>query len=179
MGTKNFSVVVAIFLISFISGCDPAYQFCDDMATSARVPDIFTLGPLQETYNRGDVVILRGSIANISPYFAEPNVNLLEVTGVDTAWLSVGATELFDGNTVHYINGSKRDGAANWYNMPYSQTGDVYEFEVKITLDRIGVYRFYASYAIQIIGQECNKYVIDTNIAGANVEGMIEFEVIE
>ena len=179
MGTKTFKLLVFAVLIVFISGCDPAKQFCDDMATFARVPDLLTLEPHQNTYYIGDVITLKGSIANKSPYFAIPNVNLLDVTGVDTAWLIGGATELFDENSINYIKGSKREGASNWYNMPYSGISDAYEFEIEITLNRTGAYSFHSSYQIDIIGEDCNNYAIDTNIAGANEESKIIFEVLE
>lgn len=159
--------------------CDPEKQFYDDMGTFARVSDIFILEPLQDTYQKGDVVTFKGSIANMSPYFAEPNVNLFEVTGVDTAWLIGGATALFDDNSIYYIKGSKREGASNWYNMPYSEIGDEYEYEVKITLNRTGAYSFHSSYLIDIIGEGCNTYNFATNIAGANADNRIEFQVLE
>ncbi|MCG2429993.1 MULTISPECIES: hypothetical protein [Aequorivita] len=178
MGIKIHYLAIAILFFGVLS-CDPPREFCDDMGTFARVSDIFILEPLQDTYHKGDVVTLKGSIANISPYFAEPNVNLLEVTGVDTAWLIGGATALFDDNSINYIKGSKREGASNWYNMPYSEIGDKYEFEVNITLNRTGTYNFHSSYLIDIIGEGCNTYNFDTNIAGANADSRIEFEVLE
>ena len=61
----------------------------------------------------------------------------------------------------------------------YKLIGDKYEFEVKITLNRTGAYNFHSSYLIDIIGEGCNTYNFATNIAGANADSRIEFEVLE
>ncbi len=177
MGTKIFSTVVAILLIGFISGCDPEKQFCDDMGTFARVPDLIILEPLQDTYNKGDVVTLKTSIANISPYFAEPNVNLLEVTGVDNALL-ISHDELYQGNDLEFIKGSQGR-ISNWFNMPYNPNTDRYEFELIIALNRTGTYNFITGELIDINGEDCKTYNIDTNIVGANEDSRIVFEVLE
>lgn len=177
MGTKNISVVVAIVLTGFILGCDPPREFCDDMATFARVPDLIILEPLQDTYNKGDVITLKTSIANISPYFAEPNVNLLEVTGLQNALL-VSNNRLYEGNGLEFLTGSQGR-ISNWFNMPYNPETDRYEFELKMTLNRVGNYNFITAEFIDIIGEDCNRYRIETNIAGANADSRIEFEVLE
>ncbi len=176
MGIKIQYLAIAILLFGVL-GCDPAREFCDDIGTSARVPDIFILAPLQEAYNKGDVVTLKGSIANISPYFAEPNVNLFEVTEKENA-LFVGNDELYEGNALEFIEGSQGN-HSNWFNMPYNPDTDRYEFELKIILNRTGPYNFITAELIDINGEDCNRYQINTNIAGATVDNRIIFEVLE
>ena len=93
MGTKTFKLLVFAVLIVFISGCDPAKQFCDDMATFARVPDLLTLEPHQNTYYIGDVITLKGSIANKSPLVTScssisfPKVSELSQIGPTTSYV--------------------------------------------------------------------------------------------
>lgn len=177
MGTRAINKLIGGFVLFLAAACDPAYQFCDDIGTSARIPDIFILEPFQDTYNRGDVVTLKGSIANISPFFAEPNVNLMETTGVQNALL-ISNDALYEGNGLEFIKGSQGRNS-NWFNMPYNPDTDRYEFEVNITLNKTGSYNFITAEMIDVNGGKCNLYRIDTNIAGANAEGKIVFEVVE
>lgn len=175
MGTKIVTILIAFI---FIASCDPPRQFCDDIGTFARVPDLITLEPLQDTYHKGDVVTLKGSIANISPYFAESNVNLMEATGLQSALLIGGSETLFESNDLNFIKGSHGE-MSNWYIMPYNPENESYEFEIKITLNHIGRYNFFSGYQIDIIGEDCKNYRIKTNITGDNEEDMIIFDVLE
>lgn len=178
MGIRTRNILIAGFVLFLAAACDPPTQFCDDIGTFAVVPDIFTIEPLQDTYNKGDVVTLKGSIANISHYFSEPTVNLFEITRQEKASLMGGDSTLFESNFLNFMKGSQGE-YPNWFNMPYNPETDRYEFELKITLERTGAYNFSTYERIDIIGEGCDKFTIDTNIAGANEDRRIVFEVLE
>lgn len=65
--------------------------------------------------------------------------------------------------------------------MPYNPVTGEYELEVKIKLNKTGLYSQEAATHIYVYipgNGICNKFILDTNIVGMNQYGNIEFEVL-
>jgi len=84
---------------------------------------------------------------------------------------------LFNGNGLTFVAGNQGE-ESNWLNMPYNTDTQSYEVELVVTLNRVGGYSFITDDSVHFIGENCNRFRLDTNIAWS-VYGIIGFEVLE
>lgn len=172
---KIMYVLGSFLLLNLLFNCDPPREFCDDMGSQAQVDDLVILTPLQATYQQGDEVVLKLFISADESYFGG---NIYERTGDETAVLMLGSSVLFTNNELSFIKGSQGT-YPNWFNMPYNPITGEYQLEVKIKLNRTGIYTQSANLYMRIVGNSyCDTFLLDTNISGDNEEGNIEFEVL-
>jgi len=163
----------AFLLLTILTGCPIDEDDCNDLGRTIEVPNLIKIVPLQDTYQKGDVVVFKIAIENIFE-----GINLFNETGDSVAWVILGSNQLFTQNELTFIKGSQGE-ASNWFNMPFDGSIEKYELEIKVKLNKIGQYSFFTGDDIDFIGNECNRYRISTNIAGMNSERKIEFEVLE
>ncbi|QFG52907.1 hypothetical protein [Chryseobacterium sp.] len=175
MATKFLKVFFAALILSMLQSCPGIEEECNDF--SVPVPDLITITPLKPTYNQGEEIIYKLTIPAQNDYFGS-SINLYEKTGDTNSWYTASSTYLFDGNTVVYLKGSKRNGAENWHNVAYNSSNGNYELEIKVKLNKIGNYSMFAEDMIDFQGSpKCNRYGIKTNILGMNSDRRIEFTV--
>lgn len=165
----NISLVVCLFFL--LTAC-PGEEDCFDMGSTTRVNDLIQLTPEQTEYNQGDLVTLNLTIPATNSYFGN-ELNLFQETGDDLARLRLGSFDLFTDNELNFIIGSQAD--YRFY-MPYNSDNDTYELTLEITLNKVGYYSFVTDETIEIIGNGCDRYIIDTNILWQG-DAIIEFTV--
>ncbi len=165
----NIGLVVCLFLL--LTAC-PGEEDCFDMGSTIRVNDLIQLTPEQTEYNQGDVVTLSLTIPATNSYFGN-ELNLFQETADDLARLRLGSFDLFTDNELNFIIGSQAD---NRFYMPYNSDNDTYKLILEITLNKVGNYSFVTDETIEIIGNGCDKYIIDTNIVWQG-DAIIEFTV--
>ena len=167
----------AALVLSMLQSCPIGEEVCDDMGSSAYIGDLITITPLKSTYAQGEEVIYKLNVPSENNYFGN-SLNLYQKTGVTNAWYIASSTFLFEGNTVAYLKGSKRDGADNWHNVTYNPSNGLYELQIKVKLNKTGNYSLYADDRVDFLGEDnCNKNFIYTNIQGKNANNSIEFTV--
>ena len=167
----------ALILMLILMSCPGNETDCFDFGSTAEVPDLIQLTPAEQTtYTAGDEMVLKVSVPATNTYYGIEK-NLYALTGDNSARLIVGFTQPFIDNQLTFIKGSQSE-HPNWFNMPYNAQTDMYELEVKITLNRIGDYSFTRIGDINIQGGEyCNRFRIDTNVNWFITNGKIEFTV--
>jgi hypothetical protein len=163
----------ALILMLILTSC-PGVEDCNDLNSITRVDDLILLTPEQSTYSQGDVVTLSLTIPATNTYFGNER-NLFLETGDDFARLALTFNQLFIDNQIDIIKGNQANSINRFY-MPYNPENDSYELEVKITLNRVGNYSFVTDDTIEIIGNGCNRFIIDTNVLWSG-DAIIEFTV--
>ncbi len=178
MGTKYFKIFFAVLIISVLQSCPSiGEEVCDGKEASATIPDLITITPLKQIYNQGEEITYQLIIPSQNNYFGNP-VNLYQKTGTTDGWYIASATQLFDGNNITYVKGSKRNGAENWHNVTYNPANGNYELEIKVKLNKAGNYSLFADDRIDFLGSDqCNRNFIYTNIQGKNADNKIVFKV--
>lgn len=178
MNTKYLKIFFVVLLLSILQSCpEVGEEICDDKERSATIHDLITITPIKPIYNQGEEITYQLTIPSQNNYFGNP-VNLYEKTGTANGWYIASATQLFEGNNITYMKGSKKNGAENWYNVTYNSANGNYELEIKVKLDKAGSYSLFADDRIDFIGSEkCNRNFIYTNIKGKNADNKIEFKV--
>ncbi len=148
----------------------------------AEVSDLIMIEPLQETYQKGDELILRCSVPAVNNYFGE-EINLHEETQANSALLTLAQMieyiRIFEsGNELHFIKGMQGE-YPNWMKLAYNPGNANYELEIVIKLNTIGEYgiRNYSKIELQD-NSNCNRYRLDSSIVGA-VNKEIHFTVVE
>jgi hypothetical protein len=176
MVTKFLKITGLFLLMTTLTGCPGGDDDCFDYGATVRVDNLLKLSPLQATYNQGQIVTFKILIPATNTYFGE-ELNLFEKTNDYEAFLLTSYSALFTGNELTFIKGSQGS-EINWFNVPYNNITNMYEFEVNIKLNRIGSYVLYTNDYLTFQGStKCNRYRLDTNIEGWNSEGKIEFNV--
>lgn len=123
--------------VLLLYGC-PEENDCDDLGRISRVDNLIRLTPVQTQYRQGDVITLSVEIPAINEYFGS-TVNLLEQTGNSNARLSLSTTELQIGNELMFISGYQ-EREINWFGLRFNNNTGMYELEIQIKLNRIGMY---------------------------------------
>ena len=170
---RAIRIIIGLTVLLTLTSC-PDVEDCKKVNSITRVDDLILLTPEQSTYSQGDVVILSLTIPATNTYFGNER-NLFLETGDDFARLALTFNQLFIDNSINIVKGSQGQ-FANWFNMPYNPENDSYELEVIITLNRVGSYSFVTDDSIEIIGNGCNRYRIDTNVLWSG-DAIIEFTV--
>jgi hypothetical protein len=171
---RKFTFLIVITLLIFlITGC-PGEEDCFDLGSTTRENDLINLLPEQTEYNQGDLVILSLNLPSTNSYFGN-ELDLFQETGDDLARLRLGSFDLFTDNEVDFITGSQAD---NRFFMPYNYDNNTYELKIEIILNKAGNYSFVTDETIEIIGNGCDRYIIDTNISWQG-DAVIEFSVNE
>jgi hypothetical protein len=168
---KKLLLLVAILLLY---GC-PGNDDCDDIRSIARVDNLIKLTPVQTQYRQGDVITLYVQIPAINDYFGS-TTNLLEQTGNSNAKLSLSTAELQNGNELMFISGYQ-EREINWFGLRFNNNTGRYELEIQIKLNRIGMYDIPTLDTIFFKGENCNRFLIDTNIEWTTF-GQVTFEVV-
>lgn len=178
MAIKTIKFLGLFLLLTTLTGCPGGDQGdCFDYGSSARVDNLITLTPLQSVYNQGDIITIKTEIPAANTYFGEP-LNLFDQTNDYQARLVTTSKYLFPDNQVTYVKGSIEAYEGGWSNVSYNNTTGNYELEIIIQLNKVGNYSFSTDDSFEFQGtSNCNRYRLDTNIAGRNSEGKIEFTV--
>ena len=158
-----------------LTGC-PGEEDCNDaLGGISRVDDLILLTPLQNTYNVGDVITFKISVPATNDYFYGETINLLQETNDHKPKITTAYDNLFIGNQLVFIKGSQ--GAyVNWFNLAYDDQTNLYELEIKITLNKIGNYILQTNDSVEFQGSsKCNRFRLDTNILH-NEPGPGDFE---
>lgn len=180
---KHLKAFIFLPLLVSLYGC-PDENDCNEFMTGgiAEVPDLISIEPLQETYQKGDEIILKCSVASTNNYFGE-EISLFQETGNHSALLTVGQMygfeRLFEGaNELVFIKGIQGE-YPNWLILSYNSTNHFYELEVKIKLNNVGEYGTISSSYIVFKGvKNCNRFRLDTSIIGG-INNEIHFIVVE
>lgn len=180
MVIKFFKTAALILLMTILTGCPGESNDCNDLDGGiTRVNNLLLLTPLQTTYNQGDIVTLKIEIPSTNTYFGN-EVNLFGTTNDYSGLLTLGFNQLFIDNQLTFVKGSQSN-HANWFEMPYDPSNTMYEFEVKVKLNRTGQYSFFSDGNVQFQGSDnCNRYRLDTNVLGFDpnfLQDKIEFTV--
>ncbi|WP_396192022.1 hypothetical protein [Flavobacterium sp.] len=177
MVTKFLKFIGLFLLLTTLTGCSGGDEDCIDYGAIARVDDLLTLLPLQSVFNQGDVVTFKISIPATNNFFGE-QINLLENTNDFEARLQTTYSNLFSGNNLLFVSGSQAE-YSNWFNVTYNSINEVYELEIKMTLNKTGSYKIITNDYILFQGDsKCNRYRLDTNILHNEPgPGIIEFTV--
>jgi hypothetical protein len=165
----NISLLFCLFLL--LTAC-PSEVDCFDMGSTTRVDDLIKLLPEQIEYNQGDVVTLSFTLPATNSYFGN-ELNLFQETGDDIARLRLGSFDLFTDNDLNFISGSQSE---NRFYIPYNSEDDTYDLILEITLNKVGNYSFVTDETIEIVGNGCDRYIIDTNVLWQG-DAIIEFTV--
>lgn len=165
-----------VFLFLLLTSC-PGDDGCDDMGSFQNVPNLISLLPEQEVYNIGEKVTLNLIIDSQNNYFGE-QVDFFELTNDESAKLTLGFNQLFIDNSTNIIIGSQAE-SNNAFNMPFIEESQTFELKIEITFEKSGNYSFFSSDIIEVIGEGCSRFVLETNVDWNYVNGRIEFEVIE
>ena len=178
MGIKTLKFLGLFLLLTTLTGCPGGDEDdCFDYGGSTRVDNLIALTPLQTVYNQGDIITIKAEIAAANNYFGGP-LNLFDATNDYQARLVTTSKYLFAGNQVTYVKGSIEAYEGGWSNVPYNSSTGNYELEIKVQLNKIGVYSFFTDDSFEFQGaSKCNRYRIDSNISGWNSQGKIEFTV--
>ena len=91
------------------------------------------------------------------------------------------SNDFFKGNLITIISGTLVEAPSLFYFPLNFNTGN-YEFEINVTLNRLGNYKLPSfkgtSDTIVFVGNDfCKRLILTTNKAGANADGNIEFVV--
>ena len=176
MATRILKTASLFLLLATLTGCPGGDDDCFDYGSTTRVDNLLKLTPLQTTYNQGQIVTFKILVPATNSYFGE-ELNLFEKTNDFEAFILTSYSSLFTNNEVTFIKGSQGN-EINWFNVPYNNITNIYEFEVNIKLNRIGLYVLYTNDYLLFQGStKCNRYRLDTNIEGWNSDGKIEFTV--
>jgi hypothetical protein len=167
---KKYFLLIIIFLIV---GCPSDEADCDDFANYAVVNDLISLEPVQDIYNQGDILTLKLVVSSNNNFYNRP-VNFFEETGDRNGRLILTVNNNLEGNVLSFITGFA-DGP--WFGMPYNEDNGVYELEVEITLNKIGVYEWRTEDTFVVDGGGCNRYDLETNIL-RDTFGFFTFEVV-
>lgn len=165
-------------MISVLQSCpDIGEEVCDNTEASANIPDLITITPLKQVYSLGEEITYQIIIPSENTYFGDP-INVYQKTGASNGRYIASSTQLFNGNTVTYLKGSKSNGAENWHNVTYNSANGNYELEIRVKLNKTGNYSLFAEDRIDFLGSDqCNKNFIYTSIQGKNTDRKIEFTV--
>jgi len=175
MVTKILKIISILILLTTLTGC-PGDEDCFDIGSTSRVDDLISLTPLQTNYNHGDIITFKITVPNTNHFFGE-QINLFEKTNDYEAFLLTSYSNLFKDNQLTFIFGNQGT-EPNWFNVPLNFETNNYVLEVKIKLNKTGTYTIHTDDYILFQGSsECNRYLLDTNIAGRDSEGKIEFTV--
>lgn len=164
-----------LFVCTIFTACI-GEENCDDRSATAWVEDLIKLLPKKEEYEQGEVVNLKIEIPSINTYLGRKVVFYSE-TNDASALLAMGANELFLDNELTFIRG-RQGKYENWFYLLYNKEKKVYELELLIRLKKSGIYSFVDTGSIYFIGEDCNRFVIDTNVLWAG-DALIEFTVNE
>lgn len=185
MVIKRITILSLFLSLTLLSGCVPGAETdCNSGKGEAIVNNLVGLSPLQNVYNRGDVITVKVDIPSKNHFFGAAREDIFSETKANNAQLIISmfiANGLFQDNTIEYVKGSLAPDKGVVFNMPYNPVSDAYEFEIKVTLNRLGNYSLPAyenSDEIIFKGDgECNFYIIGTNKSGGNQDNKIEFTV--
>jgi hypothetical protein len=72
----------------------------------------------------------------------------------------------------------KGDSDGNYFVAIYNETCDCYEFEADIILSQIKSYDVNLSFAFNFIGEDCDRFFLETSVPWINFPNQIEFEVV-
>lgn len=167
-----------LILITVNTNCTEPEEACAGTDDSIKKENLIKIIPLQTTYNQGDFIKISITIPNNNNIFGYP-INLLGLTYDYTGnvFFKYFST-LIDNNVLTTLKGSQKQ-MPNYFGMFYNNNNGNYELELKIKLNRLGIYSFETLGKEEIIFKgNCSEFLIKTNIEGANSSGKIEFIVI-
>jgi len=172
MDTKFFNYISFLLLLFSLTGC-PSVEDCNDNGRILNVPNLVQVSPLQTDYNQGDIITFSLEIPRVFQ-----GIDLLEETGDREGSCAFGGVgdNILNSNDLQILIGSTRE-HENWFYLPFDVNSNSYKLEFTIQLNNIGEYSFDNSAPVDFIGENCNRYFIDTTIAGANANHMIAFTV--
>ncbi|WP_396192023.1 hypothetical protein [Flavobacterium sp.] len=178
MATKFIKFTGLFLLLTTLTGCPGSNEDCFDYGSTARVDDLVSITPFQSTYNIGDTITYKVIIPSSNTFFGAP-INLFEITNDNNARIHINPI-IFNDNQVTYLKGSVEAYEGGWSNVSYNNENGNYELEINIKLLKGGLYSFLSGeYLIFQGSSECNRYRLDTNIEGWDIDndGRIEFIV--
>lgn len=159
--------------VMIVYGCPS--ESCNEIDFIAEQYDLVEIGPLQDQISQGTVITLSLEIPATNSYFGQ-QINLYDKTGDDTGTLIFTGPELFTGNDLNFIKGFV-DRDISIFGVTYNPITEVYELQIEITLNKLGIYRLDALHRIDFIGSNCVGYSISTSTEGTLIED-ISFEVV-
>jgi len=172
---KKLKISGILILLTTLTGC-PGDEDCFDIGSASRVDDLVSITPFQSTYNAGDVINYKIIVPATNTYFGN-QLNLFEKTNDFNARIYINPI-IFTDNEVTYIKGSIEAYNGGWSNVSYNNETGNYELEISIKLLKTGLYSFISGEYLEFQGSTtCNRYILDTNIAGSTSEYRIEFTV--
>lgn len=175
MVIRAVKYIFYIAMAATLMGC-PGNEDCNDIEAAARHDGLITLLPLQDHYTPGDVVTYKITIPSNNNFFYTTGLDLYDATEDSHAQL-ISSTALFEGNQLTFISGEQGQ-ESNWFNLIYNSTTDAYELEIRVKLNRTGNYIVPSGEYIWFQGREtCNRYRLDTSIAGADESYNVAFTV--
>lgn len=159
-------------------------QDCDDAGSQALVDNLITITPLKSIYQQGEEITVKCTIPSENNYFGGVTTNIFDETqdneGIIT-FSMYSQNDLFTNNSIDYIKGASQNGNIGFFVIPYFESSKNYEFEIKISLNRVGNYKIPAitnTKKIDFQGSPyCNRFQIATGIQGYSNNGDIEFTV--
>jgi hypothetical protein len=141
--------------------------------------DTVKILPLQNTYNAGDQITIKAILNATGEYHESAQVNVFEETQDNFAEIIFSGFEMFsEGNQIEILHGQPGSNGFTFL-MPYNPDNAAYELELKVTLNRPGLYSSdVANYvSIWIKGHSCETYDVSTDFEGWESPAAMEFTV--
>jgi hypothetical protein len=175
MDTKILKLLGCFLLLFTLTAC-PGEEDCIDISSITRVDNLITITPLKPTYTAGETISFKLEIPSTNGYFGE-QMDLFQKTGDLNGRLTTGYSNLFESNSLIFINGSQSNNS-NAFNVIFNPNSNIYQLEIKINLNKKGLYELHTDdYVVFQGSSNCNRFRLDTNIAGWDSEGVISFNV--
>lgn len=173
------NVFFSIFLLPLMMQCEDGRGGpCDTYTRYATQDNLCELLPVKINYDQGETVTFRFEIK--SKFLLNgKQIDIFEETKLGSGLFLINLTELFKDNTVTFVKGEKLDD--NRFKAAYNSATDSYELEMKIKLNRVGVYSFESTGTFKdrdYNDVDCAYITVATNIKDNNLDdGRTEFSV--
>jgi len=160
---KKSILIVLLAPLLLTTQCE---EPCDTIINNQRMErlPLVDLQPMQDSYRLGDTLVLRVDFPADNDYFGT-QLDLFEQTEANSALLSL-SFPLSDGNTLFFRKGAASDNLLGYASMPYHQKTDHYKLDLAICLQRPGDYLIDNFVPINLGGDDCPAYTLNTQYVG-------------
>lgn len=175
MVTKTLKILSCLSLLLLLNNCFGG-EDCNSGLGDIEVNDMLKVTPFSQNYAQGDTITFKLDVPSQNEFFGYDTDIYTRINKNYGKILISNFKSFSDGNEVIPVKATQI--TENQFNFPYNATSNSYELELKVVLNRLGLYSFYTSNTITFQGSsKCDFFHIRTNIEGHTGPSKLEFTV--